>query len=97
MKDSLGFLDGCTRLCYIELVFNIRASTVTKAFFKRYKWFSLCGIDIKETALNLLLTFQDATKMSDERFFETIIKIIDIKHKYTKPYKPQANGKIERF
>jgi transposase InsO family protein len=30
-------------------------------------------------------------------FFETLLKIVDIKHRYTRPYRPQTNGKIERF
>ena len=26
-----------------------------------------------------------------------MLKIVDIKHRYTRPYRPQTNGKIERF
>ena len=29
--------------------------------------------------------------------FERLLKLLNIEHIYTKPYKPQPNGKIERF
>ncbi len=43
-----GLLDDCTRLCYTELIPDIKSATVTKAFFKGYKWFAVHGINIKE-------------------------------------------------
>ena len=94
-----GLLDDCTRLCYVELISNIKASTVTKAFFRGYKWFSLHGINIKEvlTDNGSEFTAYSSRHNKDDHFFETMLKIIDIKHRYTKPYRPQTNGKIERF
>ena len=32
-----------------------------------------------------------------EHHFETMCSALDIKHIYTKPYRPQTNGKIEAF
>lgn len=94
-----GLLDDCTRLCYAELIPNITAATVTKAFFRAYKWFSLHGICFKEvlTDNGVEFTAYTSQKAKQTHFFETMLKIFDIEHRYTRPYRPQTNGKIERF
>ena len=94
-----GLLDDCTRLCYTELIPDIKAATVTKAFFMAYKWFALHGITIKEvlTDNGSEFTAYTSSKAKKTHFFETMLSIFDIKHRYTRPYRPQTNGKIERF
>jgi len=94
-----GLLDDCTRLCYTELIPDIKAATVTKSFFNAFKWFALHGITIKEvlTDNGAEFTAYTSSKAKNTHFFETMLKIFDIKHRYTKPYRPQTNGKIERF
>ena len=37
------------------------------------------------------------TKNKQEHPFERLLLEMRMKHKYTKPYRPQTNGKIERF
>ncbi len=94
-----GLLDDCTRLCYVELVPSINSATITKSFFRGYKWFAVHGINIKEvlTDNGSEFTAYTSRKAKDFHFFETMLKIVDIKHCYTRPYRPQTNGKIERF
>jgi len=94
-----GLLDDCTRLCYVELVQSINSATITKSFFNGYKWFAVHGINIKEvlTDNGSEFTAYTSRKAKDFHFFETMLKIVDIKHCYTRPYRPQTNGKIERF
>lgn len=94
-----GLLDDCTRLTYVELMNNQTAASTTKAFFKAYKWFSLHGIKPEEVMTDNGVEFTSYTsqKAKDTHFFETMLKIFDIKHYYTRPYRPQTNGKIERF
>jgi len=94
-----GLLDDCTRLCYVELVPSINSATITKSFFKGYKWFAVHGINIKEvlTDNGSEFTAYTSRKAKNLHFFETMLKIVDIKHCYTRPYRPQTNGKIERF
>jgi len=88
-----GLLDDCTRLCYVEVIDNIQSAAVTKAFFNAYKWFVVHGITIKETMIDIYcLYFFKESKQT--HFFETMLKIFDIKHRYTPPYRPQSNGKI---
>lgn len=94
-----GLLDDCTRLCYVELIDNIQSSTVTKAFFNGYKWFAVHGIKMEKvlTDNGSEFTAYTSKKAKHNHFFETMLKIFDIQHKYTLPYHPQTNGKIERF
>jgi transposase InsO family protein len=94
-----GLLDDCTRLCYIEVIPEITSATVTKAFFRGYKWFYSHGIHIEEVLTDNGGEFTSFTsqKAKTTHFFETMLDIVGIKHRYTRPYRPQTNGKIERF
>jgi transposase InsO family protein len=59
----------------------------------------LHGVDIKQvlTDNGSEFTVYTSQKAKDTHFFETMLKIVDVKHRYTRPYRPQTNGKIERF
>lgn len=94
-----GLLDDCTRLCYVEMVPNLQAATISKAFFRGYKWFYAHGFKIEEvlTDNGAEFTAYTSRKARETHFFETMLKIFNIKHRYTRPYHPQTNGKIERF
>jgi transposase InsO family protein len=94
-----GLLDDHTRLCYVRILEDNKAPTVTRAFFEGYKWFWTHGIRIEEVLTDNGSEFTCYTSWHSRHihFFETMLKIIGIKHKYTRPYRPQTNGKIERF
>ena len=94
-----GLLDDCTRLTYLELVDKATAANVSQAFSRGYKWFNLHGIKPEEvmTDNGVEFTCYTSQKAKDTHFFETMLKIFHVKHCYTPPYRPQANGKIERF
>ncbi len=94
-----GLLDDSTRLCYTQLIDNLQSSTVTEAFFNGYKWFAAHGIKIESvmTDNGSEFTAYTSQKAKHTHFFETMLKIFDINHLYTPPYRPQPNGKIERF
>ena len=42
-------------------------------------------------------TSYTSQKAKETHFFETMLKVFNTKHCYTRPYRPQTNGKIERF
>ena len=94
-----GLLDDCTRLCYVELIPDLKASSATQAFFSAYRWFYLHGIKIERVLSDNggEFTAYTSRKAKQIHFFETMLKIFGIRHSYTQPYRPQTNGKIERF
>ena len=88
--------DDCTRITYSEIVPDKKASTTTYFLARSLSWFKQ------------IYNFEFETIMSDngrefkgsvtkEHPFETMCKELGIKHIYTKPYRPQTNGKIEAF
>lgn len=94
-----GILDDCTRLCYIELIDRNTAANVSKAFSRAYKWFNLHGFKPEKvmTDNGVEFTAYTSQKAKDTHFFETALKMFNVLHSYTRPYRPQTNGKIERF
>lgn len=88
--------DDCTRITYAEVIRNKKASTLTYFMARSLSWFKQ------------IYNFEYEAVMSDngpefkgtlerEHPFEVICNQLNIKHIYTKPYRPQTNGKIEAF
>lgn len=88
--------DDCTRITYAEILKDKKASTVAYFMARSLSWFKQ------------IYNFEFETVMSDnggefkgdltrEHPFETMCQEIGIKHIYTRPYRPQTNGKIEAF
>jgi len=88
--------DDCTRLTYAEIIKDKKASTLTYFMARSLSWFKQ------------IYSFEYESLMSDngpefkgslerEHPFETMCVELGIKHIYTKPYRPQTNGKIEAF
>lgn len=98
-RHLFGVIDDCTRLCYVELIKDIKAATVSRVFFNSYRWFYVHGIKVDRVMTDNGGEFTAYTSRNarDTHFFETMLNIFKIKHSYTKPYTPQTNGKIERF
>lgn len=95
----LGTIDDCTRLCNVQLIDSQNAHQATKAFFRSYKWFNAHGInpEVVMTDNGSEFTAYTSQKAKETHFFESMLQIFGVKHIYTKPYRPQTNGKIERF
>lgn len=96
-----GLIDDCTRLCYTELIKTQKATEVSKAFVNGVRWFAIHGIKIETMITDNGSEFtcfgNRGTPLKKEHFFEATVAMFNIKHKYTRPYRPQTNGKIERF
>lgn len=96
----LGIIDGCTRTVWLVLVRNKKAITVTFAMLKALGVLNLeYGITFKALLTDNGSEFGSGrfAKNKDSHPFELLLKELDIKHRYTRPYRPQTNGKIERF
>lgn len=92
----LGIIDDYSRVCWLEVVDSIKAIDVMFASMdlllllrKRY------GITFKEIMSDNGSEF--ASKNNPSHPFEKMLKYYKIKHRYIQAFKPQTNGKIERF
>ncbi|MCK5710556.1 MAG: transposase [Deltaproteobacteria bacterium] len=95
----MGIIDDHTRLCHVELMERPTAAEAATAASKCFKWFSVHGILPEKvmTDNGVEFTAYTSQKAKKTHFFETTLRMFNIKHCYTKPYRPQTNGKIERF
>jgi transposase InsO family protein len=81
-------VDDHSRLAYSEILDDERTETVV-AFWRRAKaFYAQAGITIQR-----VLTDNGSAYRSRDLAAE----LGPIKHKFTKPYRPQTNGKVERF
>ena len=83
-------IDDCTRLAYAEVLADEKAMTVV-AFLKRaIAFFGRHGMRVEQ-----LLTDNGSSYRS---IVHTIAcRTLGIRHLRTRPYRPQTNGKAERF
>lgn len=95
----LGIIDSCTRLAWVELIKDIKALTVMFAGLKALNM--LAGeydIRFAELLSDNGPEFGKKESTSKENHpFERLLIEMGIKHRYIRPYRPQTNGKIERF
>jgi transposase InsO family protein len=83
-------IDDCTRLAYAEVLPNEKAPTVV-AFLKRaVAFYARHGIKVEQ-----LLTDNGPGYISIVHAIAC--RALGIKHLRTRPYRPQTNGKAERF
>jgi transposase InsO family protein len=81
-------IDGHSRLAYSELLTDERKDTAAAFWTRANTWFATCGITVRKIltdngACYRSLPFADA--------------LGTIEHRRTRPYRPQTNGKVERF
>ena len=84
-----GLVDDCTRLTYIEVLFDLRCGTVA-GFLGRALSFFFRNYGIRYE--NILTDNGSEFNGKEIRFLLSQLKI---KHIKTKPYNPQSNGKVE--
>lgn len=82
-------VDDCTRLAYSELLDDERKETAAEFWVRANAYFESVGITVQR-----VLTDNGSCYRS-KLFAETLGEAI--KHKRTRPYRPQTNGKVERF
>ena len=94
-----GIVDDYSRLAYLELINRNTAAEVAKAFFHSVQFFLAHGVRPERVMTDNGAEFTAFTshKAKETHFFETMLSIVGIEHQYTRPYRPQTNGKVERF
>jgi transposase len=81
-------VDDHSRLAYSEILGDERKETASGFWKRAAAWFAELGIEVEE-----VLTDNGACYRS-KPFAESLGTI---KHRWTRPYRPQTNGKVERF
>ena len=86
-----AIVDDHSRLAYVELHTDERAATVTAFTQRALAWFESNGIHAKRLMTDNAFTYVH------NRSLRELLAAREIKHLRTKPYRPQTNGKVERF
>jgi len=91
-RAGYGFIhsavDDHSRLAYSEILTDERKETAVAFWARAQAWFADHGIKVQE-----VLT--DNGSCYKSRLFAAALG--DAKHRRTRPYRPQTNGKVERF
>jgi len=83
-------VDDRTRLAYSEVLDDEQGATAANFWHRAHSWFARHGITIEAA-----LTDNGACYRS--RAWQTAMTDTRTAHKRTRPYRPQTNGKVERF
>ncbi len=88
--------DDCTRLTYAEILKDKKASTLTYFMFRSLSWFKqIYNFEFEAIISDNGSEFKGS--IGREHSFEMLCTELGVKHIYTRPYRPQTNGKIEAF
>jgi len=83
-------LDDRTRLAYSEVLDDEQAATAAAFWTRAVRWFELRGIRVERV-------LSDNGPCYRSRAWAASCAASGVTHKRTRPYRPQTNGKIERF
>ena len=82
-------VDDHSRLAYCEILTDERKETASAFWARACAYFASCGITVKRVLTDNGSAYRSAA-------FAAALGA-EIKHKRTRPYRPQTNGKVERF
>lgn len=83
-------VDDRSRLAYSEVLDDERAPTVVAFWTRALDWFAVHGVRVQR-----VLTDNGPAYRS--RAFAQLCVERGVRHRFTRPYRPQTNGKVERF
>jgi transposase InsO family protein len=83
-------VDDASRLAYAEILGDEGGATTTTFLWRALAWFRRHGIRVRR-----LLTDNGNGYVSDR--FARLCRSAGVRHRRTRPYTPQTNGKAERF
>jgi len=95
----VGIIDSCTRVAWAEITTDIKALTVMFSILKCLNMIAdQYNIKFRELLTDNGPEFgPKISKNKQDHPFERMLIEMEIKHRYIRPYRPQTNGKIERF
>jgi transposase InsO family protein len=83
-------IDDRTRVAYSEILNDEQGGTAAEFLTRAVLWFSLRGVTIEEA-------LTDNGPCYQSHLWATACATASIVHRRTRPYRPQTNGKVERF
>jgi transposase InsO family protein len=83
-------VDDHSRLAYVEVLGDERAQTCARFWRRAHHWFALHGITVVR-----VLTDNGVGDRS--QLFGAALAATGVRHQRPRPYRPQTNGKVERF
>jgi transposase InsO family protein len=83
-------IDDHSRLAYSEVLPDERGATAAAFWLRAYHWFTQQGVVIER-----VLTDNGSSYVSFD--FRDALRATGVAHRRTRPYRPQTNGKVERF
>lgn len=95
----VAVIDSCTRHAWVEVVSDVKALTVMFATMHCFRSLrSRYGVNFEEILTDNGPEFGPrGSKNKEDHPFERLLIEMNVKHRHTKPYRPQTNGKVERF
>lgn len=95
----VSVIDSCTRIAWAEVVEDIKSLTV---MFSALRCFNIIADEYDIRFAELLSDNgpefgKKESGKKDSHPFERMLMELGIKHRYIRPYRPQTNGKVERF
>jgi transposase InsO family protein len=93
----VSLVDSCSRLAWAEVLTSKKALPVMFKTLKMINTLNVTyGVQFAEILSDNGAEFA-SRNTPEEHPFEAMLIELGIKHRYTKPYRPQTNGKVERF
>ena len=83
-------IDDYSRVVYSEILDDERKDTAAGFIQRAHAFFKDLGVTVQA-----VMTDNGACYRS--RAFNQVLPAAGVKHRYTRPYRPQTNGKVERF
>jgi len=83
-------VDDYSRLAYVEVLADEREPTVISFFEAMLTWYQGMGLHVKRV-------MTDNGPGYRSRALRALLEARGIRHLFTRPYRPQTNGKAERF
>ena len=88
--DLHAAVDDHSRLAYVEVLGDERAQTCARFWRRAHRWFAVHGITVTSVLTDNGVGYRS-------RLFGTALADGGVRHRRTRPYRPQTNGKVERF
>jgi transposase InsO family protein len=83
-------IDDATRLTYAEVLGAADAPTCAAFFQRTVAWFHRRGIRVRRLLTDNAMAYRSGA-------FAAVARRWLVRHRFTRPYRPQTNGKAERF